>query len=330
LNNYFPIFSPHGVQTQNFDLFYVLDSTMSSQVDSDDVTRGSELLSELSKLAGKAGHNVKDLSSKVTDGQLSTAKGVSFLETKNQLLLSYLINLTHLCCHKLKGGALKGHADIERLVEIRTVLEKMRPIDKKLRYQVDKLVKTGASGIADNDPLRLKPNAANLVSKLDEESGSGSDDEDREKTQVYKPPKLAAVHYDDDDTGMNQQQRQVENQRKKLLSSSIMRELRSEHHDGPEEIKEGADLHRHREDLKEKELQTYEENYFVRKQQSKKEIAASRQLATMSGLSSIASFGSAGLFSDGKGDGTSGKSENKKKRKHSSKGKKGAKKKKWK
>merc|ERR1719277_2722417 len=301
---------------------------MSSQVSSDHVCRAGELLAELSKLAGKAGHNIKNLTSKVTDGQLNTAKGVSFLEVKNQLLLSYLINLSHLCCHKLKGGSLQGHEDIHRLVEIRTVLEKMRPIDKKLRYQVDKLLKTATSGIAENDPLRLKPNAANLVSKLDEDSGSGSDEEDagKEKTQVYKPPRLNPVHFDEDDTGVNQQQQQAEKQRKKLLNSSMMRELRNEYHDGPEEIREGADQHRHREDRLEKERQEYEEKYFVRKQLSKKEIAASRQMATMSGLGSIASFGGGSLFSDstGEGGGQGGQ-----KRKRASKGKKkGSKKKK--
>jgi hypothetical protein len=37
---------------------------------------------------------------------------------------------------------------IKRLVELRTTLEKIRPIDQKLKYQVDKLLKTAAGAAA--------------------------------------------------------------------------------------------------------------------------------------------------------------------------------------
>ena len=40
-------------------------------------------------------------------------------------------------------------------IHLRTVLEKIRPIDGKLRYQVDKLVAIAEKGEVDqNDPLR--------------------------------------------------------------------------------------------------------------------------------------------------------------------------------
>lgn len=71
---------------------------------------------------------------------------------------------------KSEGKKLEGDKTIERLVETRTVLEKMRPVDMKIRYQVDKLIKTATSGeIAPNDPRRFKPNPDNLVSKVRKE-----------------------------------------------------------------------------------------------------------------------------------------------------------------
>ena len=53
-----------------------------------------------------------------------------------------------------------GEATLKRLlyllyIHLRTVLEKIRPIDGKLRYQVDKLVAIAEKGEVDqNDPLR--------------------------------------------------------------------------------------------------------------------------------------------------------------------------------
>lgn len=44
------------------------------------------------------------------------------------------------------------HPVLFELVRLRTVLERMRPIDKKLRYSVDKLLKTAHLGNAQSSP----------------------------------------------------------------------------------------------------------------------------------------------------------------------------------
>lgn len=55
----------------------------------------------------------------------------------------------------------------DRLVEIRTVLEKTRPIDQKLKYQVDKLVKAAVTGAtSENDPTNYKANPDNMLIKV--------------------------------------------------------------------------------------------------------------------------------------------------------------------
>lgn len=53
----------------------------------------------------------------------------------------------------------------ERLIEIRTVLERIRPIDQKLKYQIEKFVKISLTGTSDkNDPSRFRANPANMMS----------------------------------------------------------------------------------------------------------------------------------------------------------------------
>lgn len=57
------------------------------------------------------------------------------------------------------GKKIERDPSIDRLIEIRTVLEKIRPIDYKLRYQIDKLVKTTITGVTNaKDPINFKVN----------------------------------------------------------------------------------------------------------------------------------------------------------------------------
>ena len=74
------------------------------------------------------------------EGKLVTAEGLSYLETKNLLLLQYLMHLVYYFLLRAEGKPVRSHPVISRLVEIRTYLEKVRPIDKKLQYQINKLL----------------------------------------------------------------------------------------------------------------------------------------------------------------------------------------------
>lgn len=137
------------------------------------------------------------------------------------------------------GKQIENDPAIDRLIEIRTVLEKIRPIDYKLRYQIDKLVKTAITGTTSaSDPNSFKPNPSNLISQLgddtvnDDDSDSDSDDEPKAATSsshkkrsskeasgggVYVPPKLSAVHYDEGDSKAERSRKQLERAKKRAL-----------------------------------------------------------------------------------------------------------------
>lgn len=79
---------------------------------------------------------------------------------KYQVMLSYVTDISSIISKKIKGKSLRNDKSVDRLIENRTVslqifnswelktkisfkvLEKMKPIDKKLKYQIDKLIKT--------------------------------------------------------------------------------------------------------------------------------------------------------------------------------------------
>ncbi|KAJ4442401.1 hypothetical protein ANN_03987 [Periplaneta americana] len=261
------------------------------EIISRDLPQAFQLLREMNENVQQVTQLVDNMLARVKRGEVSTAKGLSFLEMKYHMLLSYLINLTYVVLRKCSGKMIEGDPAIDRLVEIRTVLEKMRPIDHKLKYQIDKLVKTAATGsTGESDPTHFRANPANMMSKLEESEDSESEGEDKTsdkqdklKMGVYVPPKLAAVHYDGDESHAEKQQRALERARKRALGSSVMQELQEEYFDRPTEISQGdvaratlAQQHRHKEE--------YEESYFTRLPTTKQERHRARKMTTLGSL----------------------------------------------
>lgn len=307
--------------------------------DTSDLPECIALLNHLNTEANELSQSIKELHERVNNGDFVSTQGISLLEVKNNLLLSYITNVTYIIYRKLSGGSLKDEESVvDFLTEIRTVLEKIRPIDHKLKYQIDKLVKTANTGkLNEHDPLRYKPNPGNMVNKLDEMGDSDEDaDEGNEerlpkknKSNTYVPPKLSAVHYDGDESVADKRQKLLDRARKRALSSNIMQELRREYDEGPEEVRESRNIHRIRDDHKVQERTEYEEEYMTRLTLTKQEKHKNRHLTTMSNLSEIARFEDISALDVGGANEFGGKKK-KSGKKHVKKSKKGFRKRKWK
>ncbi|XP_072234267.1 neuroguidin [Leuresthes tenuis] len=251
---------------------------MAASVDNDlidsDLPKAVQLLDTLTEQVVSVTSHVRELLSKVKDGAFKTSNGLSFLDLRYHLLLFYLQDLTHLISIKTEGGKIKDSEALNRAVTIRTLLEKMRPLDHKLKYQIDKLVRTAVTGtLAENDPLHLRPNPENLVSKLSGSEESGDEEESKAASEKkaahssgrkYVPPKIAPVHYDGDMTEADRKKAQVERQRRAALRSSVIQELRQQYSDTPEEIRDRRDFQSERESREELHRKKYEESMMVR------------------------------------------------------------------
>ena len=84
----------------------------------------------LEEIEGKS-NEAKSLVQGLTKKEHPTENGLSFLEVKNHVMLNYLSNLTLLMLKKCSGKSIIDSKAIERICEDRTILEKMRPIEKK-------------------------------------------------------------------------------------------------------------------------------------------------------------------------------------------------------
>ncbi|XXG99464.1 hypothetical protein Hte_005803 [Hypoxylon texense] len=123
--------------------------------------------------------------------------GVSLLDVKNELLLSYLQNLVFLILIKIRNAKYGSSEELDKedesnlsdtvvkkLVELRLYLDKgVRPLEEKLQFQLDKILR------AADDADRIAAQAANTAEASESEDGSGdSDDEDASEDEAPRRP----------------------------------------------------------------------------------------------------------------------------------------------
>lgn len=279
---------------------------MSDDLVSSDLPVHLSLCADVKQHADRAAALAKSLLDEVESGPDSDA-GLSFLELKNRLTAQYLADLSLVYLRRAAGKSLSGEPAVERLVVTRTVLEKMRPIEKKLKYQIDKAVAAAEGGGDADDPLRFRPNLGALAGKLGDDGEEDDDtDEDEEeggtgkkasaagnkKEGKYVAPKHVPAFFDEDDGGEARVRESEKREKKRLLSRGIIDDLKTQHLETPEEIYEHEDVMKKKQMREFKERVRFEEDNFTRLPTSKKTKHGRRQMSTMTTLGSeLTSFG---------------------------------------
>jgi len=284
-----------------------------------DKTALLKLLTEIKQNATETRRKVNSLVEEIQSDSEKT-EGISFLDLKNRLLASYTSNLGFVMLKKCSGKRLEGESAVERLVEIRTVLEKIRPIDQKLRYQVDKLVNIAENGTVDqNDPLRYKPNPEGLLSKLNEDSDGDEEENDIDtSTQKFKAPMNVPQYYSE---GTTEQREAVEGEKskKRAISKAIMDSIKEQYLDAPEEVSHKADVVKKKFIDDEREKIRLEEEHFIRMPVTKADRIRRKEMMTMSSVGDdMTSFGRS-VYDDNMSTASLSKPGGKK-RKHASSG----------
>lgn len=289
----------------------------------DEVEEFRSLVTEAAQKADSSSTLLQDLNKRIIsfddeieEDNILTKNGLGFLELKNLVMLEYVSDLSLLLLMKCRGKQIEGAKAIERIVENRTVLEKMRPIEKKLKYQIDKYVKVAESGgqIRPDDPIHFKPNPSALAAEEDD-SGDESDEIEGASTednrdQLYKVPKhIPTLCEDDRGSKQSTEKEDRANSKKRTLSKSILEDLRRQHLDTPEEEYHQADTMKAKHVAMLKERTRYEEDNFMRlPQMSKKERhkLKSRSMTTIGNMADeITYFGTDNFYNkpqDGKGE----------------------------
>lgn len=237
---------------------------------------------------------VTKLIEKITNEE-NREKGISFLEMKGQLFLQYLINIAYSMLLKVEGKPISGDPCIEHLVEIRTILSKIKPIEKKLKYQIDKYVKMAAPDVknTEQNALSFKPNIDNLGGNDDGESEDDVEKDNEEKSDVYVPPKITAVPYDGDK--ISREEKKLQNARQRSLQSNLLADMREEFGEEPLEISDGRYRSMQQKiKVKMDEREQYEEANLRRLTVTKKDKLMKRKLNELDEVIKIGNVGNLG------------------------------------
>jgi U3 small nucleolar ribonucleoprotein protein LCP5 len=132
--------------------------------------------------------------------------GISLLDIKNDLLLSYLQNLVFLILLKLReqnvepehleGNGL-GDAVVKKLVELRVYLEKgVRPLEGRLKYQIDKVLRA-ADDLARTSASAASRTISSVNPVVQDDAEDQSEDSDDSEAGSVNGETLKASEIDD-------------------------------------------------------------------------------------------------------------------------------------
>ncbi|CAI8603539.1 unnamed protein product [Vicia faba] len=273
-----------------------------NHLNNDDITEKeasqlAALLKEMKEGLDNVNRKIQTLTAKVK-AQSSTADGFSYLEAKNLLLLNYCQSLVYYLLRKAKGYSIEEHPVVRSIVEIRLFLEKIRPIDKKQQYQIQKVIKASESATSNanekvpaasdksKDVSKYHPIPGNLISKI--EPTTQDDDGD----DVYRPPRIAPTSMDMDKSS-KQERNAIRRDReilKQAKQSDFIRTMVNDMEGRPEEIRDFMGTSREVDKYVSKadERSRQEEELFTRvpmtKQERKKEKHMKKATNGMQGL----------------------------------------------
>ncbi|CAI8599119.1 unnamed protein product [Vicia faba] len=273
-----------------------------NHLNNDDITEKeasqlAALLKEMKEGLDNVNRKIQTLTAKVK-AQSSTADGFSYLEAKNLLLLNYCQSLVYYLLRKAKGYSIEEHPVVRSIVEIRLFLEKIRPIDKKQQYQIQKVIKASESATSNanekvpaasdksKDVSKYRPIPGNLISKI--EPTAQDDDGD----DVYRPPRIAPTSMDMDKSS-KQERNAIRRDReilKQAKQSDFIRTMVNDMEGRPEEIRDFMGTSREVDKYVSKadERSRQEEELFTRvpmtKQERKKEKHMKKATNGMQGL----------------------------------------------
>jgi U3 small nucleolar ribonucleoprotein protein LCP5 len=150
-----------------------------------------DLPSELNALLDTISSALSSTSSALPTSIPPTPNGLSLLDLKNYLLLSYIQDISLLTLSKLNNPTFslqntESQRIIWRLIQERIHLEKgVAPLETKIGYQIRKLIRSAEDSqtTQKDESLRFKPNPSALVSAAPESTTTG----------VYKPPRISST-----------------------------------------------------------------------------------------------------------------------------------------
>ena len=191
------------------------DETISQQVQARDLSTMTEdekaaalqeeapeldgLLADLQSSMDDVSNTIEPTLEKVQRKDIATSGGVSYLEAKHLLLLSYCQAIAFYVLLKAEGRDVTNHPVMERLVEMKAFLKKAKPIDQKMQHQIDKAI-TYAN--KQEEQTHHASTRRNVKDHIGEVNGHGGDNDEDNNDDSGDDKDDDEDDDDDDDAGL--------------------------------------------------------------------------------------------------------------------------------
>ncbi|PIC52192.1 hypothetical protein B9Z55_002401 [Caenorhabditis nigoni] len=249
--------------------------------------RFADLVTELESASAEAVRAFSKVVDRMEDTK-EDKEGLSFLKLKNYEMTAYLGELTVLMSKMMKGESIATDSSVKHALKHRVYLEKMKPIEEKMKPQMEKLLnrssnKNESVNGASKGNLRVRLDNMD-VGDGEEEEEEEDDGEKSKEVKKYVAPRIRAVRYEEEDETPSKQQ---EKAKRRAMQSSLIMELKNQYSDAPEEIREISE----KKYQYDREREKYEEENFTRIRQNKEQKRRSEQLGRAETLDDLLSFG---------------------------------------
>lgn len=262
------------------------------------------LLRELQRSAVQVRQRVLPAARELQRQGAGHSVGAAYLEAKQQLLLAYVAHISFFLLLRAEGQPVRTHPVMARLVQLRSLLDRLRAVDERMKADIDRLLLAGATALgqgagpgrqqagsgagaragaggaggAEDDDLR--PSLGSLVphggsagqgAGVDSDAASSGDEAPAAagKSGVYKPMKRVAVPFEEGGASARNERRQKRRE-DELRKSELLQEMREAVSSRPEEMAQGGESAASRR-LRELEeaREAYEDEHFGQAAESK-------------------------------------------------------------
>ncbi|KAL0538375.1 hypothetical protein IC582_027393 [Cucumis melo] len=153
------------------------------------------LLSELNEAVDQLENKVNPILNKVQNGQIAVGGGLQYLELKQGILLSYCQAITFYLLLKSEGQAVRDHPVIARLVEIKSLLDKVKQLDENLPSDLEDIINIYHQ--QETDGKLNKENSSVPAEFFAKDQGSSHHSYDSQEGELKKPnPKTGSKNAD--------------------------------------------------------------------------------------------------------------------------------------
>ena len=200
--------------------------------------------------------------------------GLSFFESKQDMMMIYITNLLNYCKAKIEGSLpINNLPFIEDNIKIASLIERTKVIEMKLQHLINKTINANNDEKKGTNEIDLKPKILSAfgMNEEDEEENSEEEIEKKakkkekkkkiymDKSELYKVKNENIDFYENKKEKKNRR-RQQERDKEKIRNSETMRNLREEMSDNPTMFDNDRNSYLNK---YMKEIEKYENDHFV-------------------------------------------------------------------